>query len=174
MNLNQKTSILLDVLQKLITKMILVPPGGALWNPETQERLRSLTDVLETARARPEKGSPATEGFVRRPGWARHLVLDVLRSATEPLSASEVRRAIQTRTGEVVNLDTVRWVLQMSRAARTGQIVVRDPGKYARYVYVHNREARPDSPTRVPKGAQETNADSALTQSAFPVSCDLT
>lgn len=58
-----------------------------------------------------------------RHGWATEQVVGVLRDATGPMSAAEVRSRVRARSGREIKHSTVRHILRYGTWATTNRIL---------------------------------------------------
>ncbi len=88
-------------------------------------------EIVKTAAARLEPTTHPNKQRGRRPGWVAPLVLKVLETAGEPMTAEAIRQTIVRRFGEQPAYESVWHVLRHGKEARQGLIEPAGGGHYA-------------------------------------------
>jgi len=104
--------------------------GGSLSDPDALTGLRRLAEVVREAAAMPERTEPPKILNKRRPGWVGSMVVEVLKTATEPMTPIEITREIERQFGEPAVRTSVTYVLRSGRQTRANLIERVEPGRY--------------------------------------------
>lgn len=104
--------------------------GGPLSDPDALTALRRLAEVVHEAAAMPERDEPPKLLNKRRPGWVGSMVMEVLKTATEPMTPIEITREIERQFGQQAVHASVTYVLRSGRQTRANLIERVAPGRY--------------------------------------------